>query len=420
VGKLNRLTLLKVHRIARPGRYADGGGLYLEASAGTRGSLNKCWVFRYQSGKRERWMGLGSTDAVTLAGARAQAADARSLHQRGVDPLEQRKASKAKAAAAAVKTVTFDECAAGYIGAHETSWRNPLHAREWRNTLARYASLVFGKLAVGDIDRGLVLRALEPIWHSRPETAGRVRGRIERILDFAEARGYRPEGSNPARLLPIKTALGRRAKTVKHFAALAYGELPAFMAELRKHEGVAVRALEFLILTASRTGEVLGARWSEIDVSEKVWTLPAERMKSGKQHRVPLSEPAIEVLRTVPREQDNVFVFIGMRGKGLGHSALLLALRSIHPDATAHGMRSSFTDWATERTNFPREVVEMALAHVVGSKVEEAYRRADLLEKRRLLMAAWSKYCAKAPVDSQVPPLVRQDGAKRRADVEFG
>ena len=305
--------------------------------------------------------------------------------------------------------MTFDQCAAAYIAANEDGWRHPRHVKLWRATLARYASPIFGKLVVADVDRGLVLRALDPIWAIKPETASRVRGRIELILDFAEARGYRPEGSNPARLLPIKTALGRRPQKVQHFAALPYGELPAFMAELRKRGGVAFRALEFLILCASRTAEVLGAQWSEIDLGARTWAIPANRMKGSKEHRVPQSDSAIKLLRALPRELGNESIFVGTRGKGLNLSALLLAVRAIRADGiTAHGFRSSFRDWASEHTRFEREVVEMALAHAICNKVEEAYRRGDLLEKRRLLMAAWSQYCAKAPTTSEVVPLRRK------------
>jgi integrase len=301
--------------------------------------------------------------------------------------------------------VTFDECADAYITAHEPSWRNARHRQQWRATLADHVRPLLGKLAVADIDRGLVLRVLEPIWHSLPETAGRVRGRLERILDFGEARGYRPEGSNPARLVPIKTALGRRPKEVRHFTALPYGELPGFLTELRKRQGVPFRALEFLILCAARTGEVLGATWSEVDLAERTWIVPRERMKANKEHRVPLTDAAVDLLRALPRELGNNFVFVGSRGAGLGHGALLLALRSVRRDVTAHGMRSTFRTWAAECTRFPREVIEASLAHLVGDATERAYQRGDLFEKRRRLMAAWTAYCAKAAAAGEVVPL---------------
>jgi integrase len=415
MGKLNRLTALKVERIAKPGMYADGGNLLLQVSPGASG-LSKSWIFRYQVGHRERSMGLGSLSVVSLAEARRKAADARALRQRGIDPLDHRNASKAAAAASAAKTIGFDECAASYIAAHEVAWTNARHGRDWRVTLKRYASPTLGKLAVADIDRSLVLRTLEPIWHRIPVTAGRLRGRIELILDHAEARDLRPEGSNPARLAPIRAALGRRPKRDKHFAALPYREVPAFMAELRKRQGVAFRALEFAVLCAARTGEVRGARWGEIDLTARTWTVPPERMKAGKEHRVPLSDAAVKLLRALPRELSNNFVFPGSRGKALGERALFKALRSIHPAATVHGMRSAFKDWASERTNFPTEAVELGLAHAVGSKVEQAYRRGDLLERRRLLMAEWAAHSARAPADSEVVPLrgkVVRSAAKR-------
>jgi integrase len=405
MGKLNRLTALKVERIAGPGMYADGGGLYLQVTARAAGRINKSWLYRYEAHGRERQMGLGPIAAVSLGEARRLAADARRLREQDIDPIDHRNASRATAAAVAAKTITFDECAASYIAAHEAAWTNARHGRDWRVTLKRYASPTLGKLAVADIDRSLVLGALQPIWHRIPVTAGRLRGRIELILDHAEARGYRPEGSNPARLAPIRAALGRRPKRTEHFAALPFAELPAFMVALRERQGVSFRALEFAVLCAARTGEVRGARWDEVDLTVRTWTVPPKRMKAGKEHRVPLSDAAVKLLRALPRELGNDFVFAGSRGKGLGERALFKALRLIHPTATAHGMRSAFKDWASERTDFPTEAVELALAHTVGSKVEQAYRRGDLLERRRLLMVEWAAHCARAPADSEVVPL---------------
>jgi integrase len=405
MGKLNRLTALKVERIAGPGMYADGGGLYLQVTAGAASRINKSWLYRYEAHGRERQMGLGPIAAVGLAEARRLAADARRLRQQGIDPIDHRNASRATAAAAAAKTISFDECAASYIAAHETAWRNARHRRDWRVTLGTYVSPLLGKVPVAEIDRSLVLRALEPIWRRIPTTAGRLRGRIELILDHAEARGLRPEGSNPARLAPIRAALGRGPKRASHFTALHYQEMPAFVAELRQRQGMPFRGLEFLTLCAARSGEVLGMRWSEVDLAQHIWIVPPEHMKSGREHRVPLNDDAVELLQAMPCELGNDFVFPGSRGKGLGERALFKALRSIHPAATVHGMRSAFKDWASERTNFPTEAVELALAHAVGSKVEQAYRRGDLLERRRQLMANWAAHCAKAPADSEVVPL---------------
>jgi integrase len=411
-----KLTALKVTRVTRPGMYGDGGGLYLQVRAGVCG-VTKSWVFRYQTATRERWMGLGPLADVTLAEARTAAIHARSQRRQGTDPLDQRDASRAAAAAAAAKTISFDECAASYIAAHEAAWTNARHGRDWRVTLATHVSPVFGKLPVAEIDRGLVIRCLESVWHRISTTAGRLRGRIELILDHAEARGLRPEGSNPARLAPIRAALGRRPKRDKHFAALPYREVPAFMAELRQRQGMPFRALEFAVLCAARTGEVRGARWGEIDLTARTWTVPPERMKAGKEHRVPLSDATVKLLRALPREVDNDFVFSGSRGKGLGERALFKALRSIHHAATVHGMRSAFKDWASEDTNFPTDAVELALANAVGSKVEQAYRRSDLLERRRQLMAEWAAHCAKAPAASAavvpLPSKVVRNAMKR-------
>jgi integrase len=403
MGRLNRLTDLSIKKKTKPGRYADGGGLFLQVKAGASG-VRKSWVFRYQNGQRERWMGLGPVETVTLKIARTLAIEARALRERDIDPLDHRNASRAATAAAAVPPVSFDECSAAYITAQEAAWRNPRYARNMRAALAAYVSPVFGKRPVAEINRALVRQALEPIWHKRSVTAGRLRGWIERILDFAEARDYRPEGSNPARLLPIKTALGRRPKKVKHFAALPYGDVSRLMADLRKRQGVPFRALEFLILCAARTGEVLGAKWSEIDLTDKTWAVPAERMKGGKEHRVPLSEAAVKLLCDLPCELGNDFVFIGSRGKGLGNRAMLLALYSLRRDVTVHGMRSTFRDWATAK-GFANEVAEMALAHSVGDATKQAYRRDDLLNERCPLMAAWASYCAEAVAAGEVVTL---------------
>ena len=299
----------------------------------------------------------------------------------------------------AAKAMTFRDCAARYIASHRAGWRNPKHAAQWEATLATYAGPVMGGLSVQAIDTALVLKVLEPIWTTKPETAGRVRGRIESVLDWAKVRGYRA-GENPARwrghldkLLPARSKVRR----VEHHAALPYAELPGFLMSLRDQEGIAARALEFAIVTAARTGEVIGARWSEIDLLEKIWTVPPGRMKAGKEHRVPLSARALAILEEMQphRHAEDSFVFPGAKlGRPLSNMAFLMLLRRMgRDDLTAHGFRSSFRDWAAERTNFPSEVAEMALAHMVGSKVEAAYRRGDLFEKRSRLMAAWATFC---------------------------
>jgi integrase len=299
----------------------------------------------------------------------------------------------------AAKATTFRECSARYIASHRAGWRNPKHAAQWQATLATYAEPVIGGLSVQAVDTALVLKVLEPIWTVKPETAGRVRGRIESVLDWAKARGY-STGENPARwrghldkLLPPRSKV-RRAE---HHAALPYAELPGFLVSLPQQEGIAARALEFAILTAARTGEVIGARWSEMDLLDKTWTLPAARMKSGREHRVPLSPRALAILKEMQahRHADDAFVFPGAKpGRPLSNMAFLMLLRRMRrTDLTAHGFRSSFRNWAAERTNFPAEVAEMALAHTVSDKTVAAYNRSDLFDRRRRLMAAWATFC---------------------------
>ena len=316
----------------------------------------------------------------------------------GVDPIEKRRAERLEARLDAARAITFKECAARYIASHRAGWRNPKHAAQWQATLATYAEPVIGGLSVQAIDTALVLKVLEPIWTTKPETAGRVRGRVESILDWAKARGYRG-GENPARwrghldkLLPARSKVRR----IEHHAALPYAELPGFLVSLRQQEGVAAYALEFAILTAARTGEVIGARWSEMDLLNKTWTLPAARMKSGREHRVPLSGPALAILEGMQAHRhEGTFVFPGGKnGRPLSNMAFLMLLRRMgQSNATAHGFRSSFRDWAAERTRVPSEVAEMALAHTLSDKTIAAYNRSDLFDRRRRLMAAWATFC---------------------------
>ena len=304
--------------------------------------------------------------------------------------------------------MTFDQCADAYLAAHRAGWRNAKHAAQWSSTLATYVSPIFGNLPVQAIDVALVTKALEPIWTAKPETASRMRGRIESILDWAKVRGYR-DGENPARwrghldhLLPARAKVSK----VRHHAALPYDELAGFMGKLRAQGGTSARALEFAILTAARTGEVIGARWAEIDLPGKTWTIPAERMKAGREHRVPLSAAALAILETQAALTENEFVFPGQQRAGLSDMALWMALRAMgRDDLTVHGFRSTFRDWAAERTNFPREVAEGALAHSLTDKVEAAYRRGDLFDKRRRLMTAWADHCGKAVAAGTVLPL---------------
>jgi len=396
--------------------HADGAGLYLRITKeGT-----KSWVFRYMLNRRPRWMGLGPFSLVGLHEARGKALDARRLHHERIDPINARRAAREQDQIRAARAMTFKRCADRYIEAHRAGWRNAKHASQWEATIATYAEPIIGTLPVQAVDTALVMKVLEqevrdapagrpaPLWKARPETAGRLRGRIESILDWARVRGYR-DGENPARwrghldkLLPARA----KVRKVEHHAALPYDELPNFIATLQTQEGVAARALEVAILTAARTGEVLGAKWSEIDIAAKLWTIPPERMKAGKEHRVPLSARAVAILEELKplahadgaRDDGSAFVFPGgKRGQPLSNMAFLMLLRRMkRDDLTAHGFRSSFRDWAAERTNLPSEVAEMALAHSISSKVEQAYRRGDLFERRRRMMNLWSTFCAKA------------------------
>jgi integrase len=389
------LSARSVETLKKPGMHADGGGLYLHVSA----SGARSWIFRWKRGGRSHDMGLGTAgnDDVGLAEARELASEARRVIRGGGDPIAARKAARLQEQIAAAKAMTFRQCAEAYIKAHSAGWRNPKHAAQWPATLGTYAYPVFGELPVQAIDTALVMKAIEPIWTVKPETASRVRGRIESVLDWATARSYR-QGENPARwrghldkLLPARS----KVAAVEHHAALPYAELGDFMVELRQHEGIAARALEFAILTAARTGEVIGARWNEINFAERLWIVPAERMKSGKEHRVPLSEAALALLREMNEIRHSAFVFPGHRtGRSLSSRAMRQLLQRIgRTDLTVHGFRAAFTDWAAERSNFPAEVRQMALAHVVSDKVEAAYRRGDLFQKRRQLADAWTRYC---------------------------
>jgi integrase len=315
-----------------------------------------------------------------------------------IDPLERRQTENAAKKIEAARMMTFDDCASAYIKAHEVSWHNTKHRQQWQNTLATYVSPKFGSMPVAEIDVAMVTQAIEPLWTTKPETAARVRGRIEAVLDWAKARGFR-EGENPARwrghlsnLLPART----KVRAVKHHAAMSYSEIGTFMADLRTREGAAAAALEFLILTAARTGEVIGARRPEIDLHARMWTIPAKRMKSKREHRVPLSSAAMKVLERANIEGSE-FLFPGTKaGQGLSNMALLKVLERMNRgDLTVHGFRATFKTWATERSNFPRELVEAALGHVLEDKTEAAYQRGDMLEKRRRLMTAWAEFCGK-------------------------
>jgi integrase len=393
-------------RTAKPGRYCDGDGLYLLVKK----SGARFWVFRYKvNGSKLREAGLGRAgegrNSVRLAEAREKASTLFRQVKSGIDPLSAREAmaaaAKAEAQDAAVKRVTFREAAQRYIDGHAPSWRNPKHAAQWGATIETYANPVFGDLPVGDVATTHVLAAIEPIWLDKPETASRLRGRVERILDFAKTRGWRA-GENPAAWkghLALTLPARSKVRKVEHHAALPWREIGDFVLALKDQQGVGARALRFAILTAARSGEVRGARWSEIDMSAATWIVPAGRMKGGREHRIPLSALALDLLRETARtrlsREPDALVFPGRdAGRPLSDMSLTAVLRRMRlGELTAHGFRSSFRDWAAETTAYPTELVEMALSHAVSNKVEAAYRRGDLFEKRRRLMDDWAAYC---------------------------
>jgi integrase len=402
MARTGKLSAVEVSKARGPGVLHDGGGLYLRVSA----TGAKSWVFRFQLDGKRRDMGLGPFPDISLADARGKAAEHRKLRHEGIDPLDAKAAQREAQRVSVAKGRTFRECAIEFIEKNRAGWRNAKHAAQWTATLATYVYPTLGELPVSAIDAGLVVQVLDPIWAEKSETASRVRGRIEAVLDAATVRGFR-QGPNPAQwkgnlahILPARA----KVRKVAHHAALPFDDMPQFLAALRGRDGMSARALEFAIFTAARTGEALGARWGEIDLDAKVWTVPAERMKAEREHRVPLSDAALAVLDKVrplaltrDGESDPAApVFPGpRRALPLSNMVLLMLLRRMgRADLTAHGFRSTFSDWAAERTAYPREVVEMALAHAVENKVEAAYRRGDLFEKRRQLAEAWARFCA--------------------------
>jgi len=415
-GKIGRLNTSQL-RTKKVGLIADGGCLYIRTTLAQDGkSMNRGWIFRYQlPGGKTRDMGLGSLDCVGLAMARKLAADNRELVATGVDPIMQRKEIVAarRVAEAVQPPPTFDLCARDYVAAHGSGWKK-IHTQQWANSIRNYASPVIGRLPVNAITVDHVLRILKPHWYEKTETMSRVRGRVEAVLDFAAAMKQRA-GDNPARWsgnLKHLLASPQKVAKVEHFAALDYKRIGEFVTALRERPSIVALAFEFLILTAARTGEVIGATWDEIDMDEALWVVPANRMKAGREHIVPLSKAAMIVLHTV-REitlksggtlDASAPVFPSDRtGKGLSTNALTSLLRRMKYDVTTHGMRSAFRDWAGEESHFPSDVIEMALAHSVGTKVEQAYRRKTGFQKRRLLAEAWAGYIAKpAAKEAQV------------------
>jgi integrase len=410
MGQVKRLTARQV-MTAKPeaGRraamLADGGNLYLQATIGKDDTVRRSWVFRYELDGRRHDLGLGPLDTLNLVEAREKARLLRQQLVDGIDPFEaKRQAKKERLAklAAEARAMTFRQCAEACMKSHADGWKNAKHAAQWRSTLETYAYPVLGDLAVDDIATAHIVRVLQPIWKEKPETASRVRGRIEKVLGWATVRGFRSE-DNPARwrghLQELFAAKGK-VRPVEHHAALSFTDVPAFMAALRSRNSLSARALEFTILTAVRTGETIGAMWGEIDFAAKTWTIPAARMKAGKAHKVPLSDRAAEILASLPREGEHIFP--------LSNMAMLELLRGMRPGTTVHGFRSTFRDWAAERTSYPNHVAEAALAHTIGDKVEKAYRRGDLFEKRRRLMADWATWCSRpVPTGATVTSIAR-------------
>jgi integrase len=375
----------------------DGGGLWLQCTLGEGGHVRRSWTFRYERHGKRREMGLGPAHTLGLAEARDKARRLRQQLLDDVDPLAARQAARRANLAAIAQAMSFRDCARLYLDLHQDGW-SAKHREQWHSTLRDYAFPVLGELAVADIDQAAVLKVVEPIWKAKTVTAGRIRARIENVLDYATASGFRA-GDNPARALRAALPKQNRAHRVEHHAAQPWQEIPAFMAALRQEPTALARTLEFLILTAARTSEVTGATWDELDLAAHTWVIPASRMKAGKEHRVPLSDRALKILAGTPRKGTRVY-------KPFHNKALARLLHRLRPDVTVHGFRSTFRDWARESTAFPDGVVEAALAHAVGSKVVQAYARGDLFDKRRKLMAAWADYCGRPEVRAQsVTPL---------------
>lgn len=400
--QIHRLTPDSIAALNKPGRYADGAGLYLQV--GPTGT--KSWLLRFMRAGKAREMGLGPLATVTLTEARKRAKQQKLKLLDGVDPIAERDAKRQADKLEAARSKTFDECAEAYIRSHQKGWRNEKHPEQWRNTLKTYCSPVFGSLPVQSVDTALVIKVLEPIWADKTETASRVRGRIEKVLDWAKVREYRG-GENPARWrghLDKLLSPRKKVQKVKHFAALPFAEIHGFMDAVRKQEGNAARALELVILTACRTSEAINARWAEIDLDAKVWTIPAERMKAKREHRVPLSDAAVELLKQMQSRVEGEYVFAGGKpDKPLSSMAMLALLKRMGRDFTVHGFRSTFRVWAAEMTKFPREIAEAALAHVVRDQTEAAYQRSDLFDKRSKLMQAWAEYCNRKPSANVTP-----------------
>jgi integrase len=428
--QLNRLTAVRVQQLRKPGFYPDGGGLYLQVTQGAAEDVvNKSWLFRFSVSdaskprkRHDRWAGLGPIGTVSLVAARAAALEARQLRRSGIDPIEHRKAVRAARTLADAKAMTFDQCRDAFIAANSSGWKNEKHRDQWTNTLTTYVTPVFGKLPVTAVDTALVMKVLEPLWSEKPETASRVRQRIERVLSWAKVRGFRG-GDNPAawrghldHLLPARS----KVRKVRNHPALQYDQVGAFMTALRQRDSISARALEFTILTAVRTGDITGdqanqkpgAQWDQVDFQGRVWTIPST--KTDKELRVPLSAAALKVLMGMRATAQGDYIFPGGRqDRPLSNAAMSELLKGMgdwhdkHGDkVTVHGFRSAFRDWGGDKTHYPRDLLEFALGHKVGNEAEAAYRRSDGLEKRRRLMEDWAKYCASVPATgAKVVPM---------------
>ncbi len=390
--KAKELSATEVRRLTKPGLHAVGGvaGLLLQVTP--KGA--RSWILRTMVGSKRRDIGLGGFPDVTLALARENARETKEKIKQGIDPVAERKAARAALIAAQAKDFTFDQCVEKFLKKKTKEFSNPKHAAQWSSTLKTYASPVIGRLPVNVVELPHILKILEPIWQDKTETATRLRGRIESVLAYATVSKYRT-GDNPARwkgnldaVLPKPTKI----KKVKHHKAIPWQEISPFIQSLRERKGTGAKALEFTILTATRSGEVRGALWDEIDLQTNTWTVPAGRMKTNKEHTIPLCDDAVKLLENLPRFEDNKLIFPGARGGILSDVALTKPIRAMGSDATVHGFRSTFRDWCAESTNYPNEVAEMALAHTISNAVEKAYRRGDLIAKRTNLMRDWCKY----------------------------
>ena len=402
--QVNRLTTVKV-KTAKPGMHADGGLLYLLVKPDGRRS----WIFRYRDRitSKLRDMGLGPAWDVGLSEARERATELRRMLRDGQDPLAVKHALKADARTQHDKRMAFGRCAELYIEVHRSGWKNPKHAAQWDSTLRTHCAPIW-KLQVDTIDTAQVMKCLDPIWTTKTETASRLRGRIESVLAWATVRGLR-KGDNPAawrnhldQLLPARS----KVQKVEHRAALPYADAAAFMAELRQRDTLAARVLELQILTATRPGEAAGAQWAEFDLQDAVWTIPGDRMKAGKEHRIPLAPAVMRLLKALPQVDGNLFP--GVKGKPITTEAAMKLLKELRPGLTAHGFRSTFRDWAAEQTSHAREIIEHAMAHQLKDAAEAAYQRGDMLRRRAVLMKDWASYCASVRKSDNVTAIKRK------------